>query len=80
MRTEYIQTCYREEKKNVTGSRDIASVWIEKSDGNAVSFVGFFQIYSEKRGNNAQEYDISNVFYAFQLSKGVFKKKVVVDR
>lgn len=45
MATECLQTCYREEKKEVIGSRDSGNVWLEKSDRNAESFAGFFSYY-----------------------------------
>lgn len=48
MATEYARACYEEVKKEVTGYHNSGNVSVENGDGNAESFVGFIQIFSDK--------------------------------
>lgn len=43
-----MQTCYEEAKKEVTGFRHSANVWIETSERNPKSFVGLVTLVSDK--------------------------------
>lgn len=60
MTTKYVQTWYKEVKKEVMWLRGCGSMWIEKSDEIAHSFVGFARL-SSTRSRRLQKSIVSTV-------------------